>query len=123
MPRNQNISEGEIKMKIAILNCAETGKRCAGTGCLRALHERTGGFEQYAGRDLVLTAYCLCSHCGAAPEEDPDMVRKLGRIVEAGTQAVHIGKCAKRDGVRCAAMEAYARWLEEKGIRIVWRTH
>ena len=110
-------------MKIAIMNCGDTARRCAAAGCFRAFNERTGGFEQYSGMDLTLTSYCVCSHCEAPLSDDPDMLKKLNRIVEIGTEAVHIGKCAKKDGVRCHTMEEYAGWLESQGVHVIWKTH
>ena len=109
--------------RVAILNCGDTAKRCAGTGCFRALREYTGGFAPYADEGAELTAYCVCSSCGKPPEDDPDMHKKLMRIAEVGTEVVHIGKCAQKGGVRCPTMEAYARCLEEQGVGIVWKTH
>ena len=110
-------------MRIAIMNCGDTAKRCAASGCFKAFSERSGGFDRYADEETVLTSYCVCSHCGMSPSDDPDMKKKLDRIVEIGTEAVHIGKCAKKDGIRCKTMEEYAEYLEGKGIQIIWKTH
>ena len=51
------------------------------------------------------------------------MREKLERLVAVGTEAVHIGVCARMGGARCPTMEENARWLEERGIKVVWKTH
>lgn len=51
------------------------------------------------------------------------MTEKLERLVSSGIEVVHIGVCAQPKGIRCQTMERYAAWLEEHGIRIVWKTH
>lgn len=109
--------------RIAIMNCLKANQVCAGVACLDALRERRAGFECYAGEEVDLRAFLRCSNCGKAPQEDPGMTEKLERLVSSGVEVVHIGVCAQMKGIRCQTMEEYARWLEEHGIRVIWKTH
>ena len=109
--------------KIAMMNCLKANQVCAGVACLDALRERRAGFACYAGEDVDLRAFLRCSNCGKTPQEDPGMTEKLERLVSSGVEVVHIGVCAQPKGIRCQPMERYAAWLEEHGIRVVWKTH
>lgn len=109
--------------KIAMMNCLKANQVCAGVACLDALRERRAGFACYAGEDVDLRAFLRCSNCGKTPQEDPGMTEKLERLVSSGVEVVHIGVCAHPKGIRCQTMERYAAWLEEHGIRVVWKTH
>lgn len=109
--------------KIAIINCLKANQVCAGVACLDALRERRAGFACYAGEEVDLRAFLRCSNCGKTPQEDPGMTEKLERLVSSGVEVVHIGVCAQMKGTRCQTMESYAEWLEEHGIRVVWKTH
>lgn len=109
--------------KIAMMNCLKANQVCAGVACLDALRERRAGFACYAGEDVDLRAFLRCSNCGKTPQEDPGMIEKLERLVSSGVEVVHIGVCAQPKGIRCQTMERYAAWLEEHGIRVVWKTH
>lgn len=109
--------------KIAIMNCLKANQVCAGVSCLDALRERRAGFACYAGEDVDLRAFLRCSNCGKTPQEDPGMTEKLERLVSSGVEVVHIGVCAQMKGTRCQTMESYAAWLEEHGVRVVWKTH
>ena len=109
--------------KIAMMNCLKANAVCPGAACLRAYYTREAGFGIYEGEDLRLTAFMRCSNCGKTPEEDPEMVMKLQRLVDMETEAVHIGVCAQMDGIRCPTMEENAKWLEARGVKVIWRTH
>lgn len=109
--------------RIAILNCLSTNEDCTGAGCLKAFYARTGGFAVYGDEALTLTAMARCSHCRMPLEEDAGMQEKLDRLLEFGTQTVHIGVCASPKGQRCPTMETYAAWLEAHGIQVLWKTH
>ena len=108
---------------LAILCCLKANDVCAGVGCLRALRERTGGFSCYQGEDTELLAFLRCSQCGVPLEENAGMREKLERLKTIGTQVVHIGVCAQKDKKPCPCMAQSAQWLEQQGIRVVWRTH
>ena len=38
--------------KIAVLRCLRVSASCTGSGCLRALNEKTGAFERYGDETL-----------------------------------------------------------------------
>lgn len=109
--------------KIAILNCLMANEVCAGASCLRAFYARQAGFARYAGEELQLVAFSRCSSCRKQLQDDMGMLEKLERIVSEGAEAVHIGVCAQMNNVRCPTMETYAKWLEDRGVEIVWQTH
>ena len=109
--------------KIAMLNCLQANDVCTGAGCRKAVYGRTGGFAEYGEEELQLTALARCSNCGKTAAEDPGMTEKLERLVSIGTETVHIGVCASHEGKPCPTMAAHAAWLEERGVRVVWRTH
>ena len=109
--------------KIAMMNCLKANDVCPGASCLRAFYARKAGFARYEGEELQLTAFLRCSHCGKTPEEDKEMVMKLDRLVQEGTEAVHIGVCAQMNHTKCETMEANAKWLEDHGIEVIWQTH
>ena len=94
---------------LAILCCLDANDVCTGAGCLRALRERRGGFACYEGQETELLAF--------------GMQKKLERLVSIGTQAVHIGVCAQPKGEKCPYMAANAKWLEDHGIQVIWKTH
>ena len=108
---------------LAILCCLDANDVCTGAGCLRALRERRGGFACYEGQETELLAFLRCSHCSTPLEEDAGMQEKLERLVSIGTQAVHIGVCAQPKGEKCPYMAANAKWLEDHGIQVIWKTH
>ena len=107
---------------LAILCCLDANDVCTGAGCLRALRERRGGFACYEGQETELLAFLRCSHCSTPLEEDAGMQEKLERLVSIGTQAVHIGVCAQPKGEKCPYMAANAKWLEDHGIQVIWKT-
>ena len=109
--------------KIAMMNCLKANEVCSGEACLRAFYAREAGFARYFGEELKLMGFLRCSNCGKTPEEDRGMTEKLERLVSVGTEAVHIGVCAQMGGVRCPTMEENARWLEARGIEVIWQTH
>ncbi len=110
--------------KIAIFACGNANDVCAGVSCLEALEGRRAYFQEYAGEEVKLCAFLRCSHCGIDPEDDPGMMEKLERIVRCGVETVHVGVCAhRRDGSLCPHMEKAARWMENRGVSIIWGTH
>ncbi len=70
-----------------------------------------------------MTAMARCSHCRMPLAEDAGMQEKLDRLLEIGTQTVHIGICASPRGQRCPTMESYAEWLQARGVEVIWKTH
>ena len=111
--------------KIAILCCLNANDVCAGVGCLNSFNGKDKAFACWAGQEVKLGAFLRCSHCGVPPTEDEGMIEKLERLCREGVEAVHVGICAyqKDAGAVCPHMAESARWLEERGIRVLWGTH
>ena len=80
-------------MNIALINCRKTTETCSVSGCFRAVHERTGSFEQYTG-ELQVFAATDCSGCeGFTDGHSAALEKKLNRMHEIGVERVHFGKC------------------------------
>ncbi|HML45242.1 MAG TPA: CGGC domain-containing protein [Clostridia bacterium] len=110
--------------KIAILSCLHATDVCSGAACLKALRERRGAFERYAEEeDVELTAFFFCNGCNVEPKDEPKLMEKLERVIQIGTEAVHIGICTKRGDKSCPTIRQLCAVLEEHGIRIVDGTH
>lgn len=111
--------------KIAILACKNSNQVCAGCACLNAFYDRKKTFERYAGEELRLTAFMRCSKCHTEipPLEEAGFQEKLERLIHEGTECIHIGICAKKNGEICPGMAQMAKAFEERGVEIVWGTH
>ena len=112
--------------KIAILTCMDVSMRCTGSGCLRACHEKSKGFSRYGEEEIVLISYLHCNGCGADPEQDEGLLKKLNRLQTKGIDVVHTSSCTVRDrssGIRCAKIDKIADMLQERGIQVVHGTH
>ncbi len=108
--------------KLAMLCCLKSNRRCTGAACLSTLNDRTRSFAAYEGQEVTLTAFARCNGCEAGIDEG--FQEKLDRLVEEGTQVVHLGKCTDRkDTGPCPVIAQAAAYLTSKGIRIVHGTH
>ena len=108
--------------KLAMLCCLKSNRRCTGAACLSTLNDRTRSFAPYEGQEVTLTAFARCNGCEAGIDEG--FQEKLDRLVEEGTQVVHLGKCTDRkDTGPCPVIAQAADYLAAKGIRIVHGTH
>lgn len=109
--------------RIAILNCLKANDVCTGAACLKAFNSRSRHFEPYGSEPLELVAMARCNGCGAGIDEG--FQEKLDRILQEGAEACHLGVCTvdpttKRE---CATITAAARYLQERGVKIVRGTH
>ncbi|MBI5443016.1 MAG: CGGC domain-containing protein [Deltaproteobacteria bacterium] len=102
---------------IGIINCFEVSKRCSASGCLKALHARTGSFEQYAGEEVVLLSFAHCNGCGEDAVEQ--VVARAKRMREVGVEVIHLSTCTRS---RCGQYEAFLEALEPM-IEVVGYTH
>ena len=112
--------------KIAILSCLNSNKVCAGCACLTAFNRRIRSFAPYQGEELELTAFMRCSSCvkEGDPMEDAGFREKLERLVQEGTEILHIGICAgKTEDEGCPGMRKMAAAFRDKGVQVVWGTH
>ena len=49
--------------KIAVLRCLRVSASCTGSGCLRAMNEKTGAFERNGDEQLQAVAFFTCNGC------------------------------------------------------------
>ncbi len=73
-------------IKIAILVREETSQKCTGKGCLQSFFAKSESFARYTGSDVELTGFF---HSGG------DLEYKLGKMKEAGVQAIHVSTCMR----------------------------
>ena len=104
--------------KLAMLCCLKSNRRCTGAACLSTLNDRTRSFAPYEGQEVTLTAFARCNGCEAGIDEG--FQEKLDRLVEEGTQVVHLGEMHRPERHRPLPQIAQAAdYLAAKGIRIV----
>lgn len=80
--------------KLAMLCCLKSNRRCTGAACLSTLNDRTRSFAAYEGQNG--DPYGLCPLQWLRGRTDEGFQEKLDRLVEEGTQVVHLGKCTDR---------------------------
>ena len=80
--------------KIAVLRCLRVSASCAGSGCLRAMNEKTGAFERYGDDDLQSVAFFTCNGCkeNKLPNQE-GMAKKVERIKKLNPDALHLSNC------------------------------
>ena len=66
--------------KIAMLNCLNSNKVCAGAACFTAFNKRIRSFERYQGMDVEVAAFMRCNGCGNDPETDAGILEKVERL-------------------------------------------
>ena len=111
---------------IAILSCLKSNNVCAGCACLTAFNDRIRAFERYKDEELRLIAFMRCSTCvrDGDPMQDPGFVEKLDRLVNEGTEILHIGICAgKHEEEGCPGMRKMVKAFRDRGVEVVWGTH
>lgn len=115
--------------KVAVLRCLEAERVCAGASCFAAFNERKAHFSGYGDEELQMTAFFACNGCKEiAMNDEAGLQEKLERVVQIGTEVVHVGICTQiraADGSRkvCPVIEEMVQYLREHGIEIVWGTH
>ena len=79
--------------KIAMLNCLNSNKVCAGAACFTAFNKRIRSFERYQGMDVEVAAFMRCNGCGNDPETDAEILEKVERLQQEGVElkdAMHV---------------------------------
>ena len=112
--------------KIAILRCLNTSQTCTGSGCLKALRDKTKAFSSYADEEVILSSFFLCNGCDKDPAEDEGMLKKLDRLQKMEIDVVHTAGCTMKDKEnqkRCPNVEKIVEMLQERGIQTVHGTH
>lgn len=115
--------------KIAVLRCLRVSASCSGSGCLRAMYEKTGAYDRYGDEELRMAAFWTCNGCGenALPYQD-GVRKKIERMKKLSIDALHISNCAmpknaEGQRVMCPVIAGIARELQEAGIEIIEGTH
>lgn len=88
--------------KIGIINCYDVSKKCSSSGCFKALHDRTGSFERYAGEEVQIISFVHCNGCGDGAVGR--VLDRAERMREVGVDVIHLSTCVKS---RCAQYEAF----------------
>jgi predicted metal-binding protein len=104
--------------KIGIIIC-DRWRRCAGGKCLRALREREGAFDRYAGEEVELVGYTTCDGCpGGNVEYAPAEMKKNG------AEVVHLATGLVVGYPPCPYIDDFAALIGEKyGLEVVVGTH
>ena len=76
--------------KIAMLNCLNSNKVCAGAACFTAFNKRIRSFERYQGMDVEVAAFMRCNGCENDPETDAGILEKVERLQQEGVETVHV---------------------------------
>jgi len=103
--------------KIGIINCYEVSKKCSSSGCFKALHDRTGSFERYAGEEVQIISFVHCNGCGE--ETVGQVLARADRMREVGVDVIHLSTCVKS---RCPQYEAFLHALSGE-FEIVGYSH
>lgn len=115
--------------KIAVLRCLRVSASCSGSGCLRAMYEKTGTYTRYADEDVQMAAFWTCNGCGENALPNQEGVRKkIERMKKIPVDVLHISNCAmpkNAEGTRvmCPVIAEIAQELQAAGIEIVEGTH
>ena len=115
--------------KIAVLRCLRVSASCAGSGCLRAMNEKTGAFERYGDEDLQAVAFFTCNGCkeNKLPNQE-GMAKKVERIKKLNPDALHLSNCTMpkdEDGNRviCPVIKELEDEFVAAGINVEHGTH
>ncbi len=113
--------------KIAILRCLRAEHNCTGALCLKVFNGKKDFFEQYQHEDVQLAAFMTCNGCEKMEYAgDAGMQEKLERIINIGTDIVHIGMCCETrtdNEQRCPKIEQLGKFFTAHHIQVVWGTH
>ena len=106
------------KVKIGIIICGRY-QTCAGGKCFRALRERTGAFEAYAGSDVEVVGFTTCGGCpGGNIEYAPEEMKNNG------AEIIHLATGFLVGYPPCPYFEQFMKLIPEKfGLKVVAGTH
>ena len=112
--------------KIAVLRCLRVSASCTGSGCLRALNEKTGAFERYGDETLQAAAVFTCNGCGENNQEGIN--KKVERIIKMQPDALHLSNCTmpkdeNGNRVMCPVIKELEDKFTAAGIDVVRGTH
>ncbi len=104
--------------KIGIIICNRY-HTCAGGKCLRAFHNREGGFSRYKDQEIELVGYTTCGGCpGGNVEYAPAEMKKNG------AEIIHLATGMVVGYPPCPRIKAFQKFIPEKyGLEVVIGTH
>ncbi len=104
--------------KLGIIIC-DRYRRCAGGKCFRALRQREGAFDIYAGEDVELVGYTTCDGCPGGNVEYAGE-----EMVKNGAEVVHLATGLVVGYPPCPYIRTFKEFLEARhGVRVVVGTH
>jgi predicted metal-binding protein len=117
-PWNLRSFEMKDTVKLGIIICGRY-QTCSGGKCFRALHERKGAFDIYAGRNVEIVGFTTCGGCpGGNVEYAPEEMKKNGADV------IHLATGFLVGYPPCPFLEHFLQLIPEKfGIGVVAGTH
>jgi predicted metal-binding protein len=106
------------RVKIGIIIC-DRYRTCAGGKCLRAMREKEGAFDIYAGKDIELVGYTTCGGCpGGNIEYAPEELKRNG------AELVHLATGMIVGYPPCPYIKDFVKLIEAKfGMKVVVGTH
>jgi predicted metal-binding protein len=106
------------KVKIGIIIC-DRYNTCAGGKCFRALQNREGAFDMYAGQKVELAGYTTCGGCpGGNIEYAPEEMKKNG------VTHIHFATGFLVGYPPCPFMEHFREFIPAKyGMKVIFGTH
>ena len=106
-------------MKVGIIIC-DRYRTCGGGKCLRAMHERAGGFARYPlNEPLELVGYSTCGGCpGGNIEYVPE------EMIKNGATTIHLATGLVVGYPPCPYIDYFKRFIEQRyKIPVVIGTH
>lgn len=114
-------------------NCCTALPACKrilhGSGCLRALNEKTGAFERYGDETLQAAAVFTCNGCGENKLPNQEGInKKIERIIKMQPDALHLSNCTmpkdeNGNRVICPVIKELEDKFTAAGIDVVRGTH
>lgn len=106
------------KINIGIIIC-DRYRTCAGGKCLRAIRNREGAFDRYAGVDVELVGYTTCNGCpGGNIEYAGD------EMIKNGAQVIHLATGLLVGYPPCPYIATFKKFLESRyEVPVVLGTH
>ncbi len=111
------------KVKIAVLSCLKATGVCSGAACFRAINNREKHFNIYKDMDVEVVAFFHCNGCDCDYSSDVEYLEKIEYVCSLEPDAVHVGKCTCMEGNLCTVIEAMVKYIEDRGMKVIFGTH
>lgn len=118
----QNTAPKQPELRIAILSCSKTMRRCVGRSCIWAFQDKERHFSIYRNREtpVRLCAFFNCNGCDANYESDPDFRKKIERLVLDDVRVIHLSSCMTH---HCSNLQKIQSLIESYGLQCEMGTH